>query len=324
VRDRLVQAAAAALAGGLATPLVVGEAPPAELLPVPTDATGAGAAPTPSTGEGGAGLACGCRWQLPAGCALAECALVWVGAPSPALLRLLMALPLTPAGSPVPCARYCPATRAWEAPAAQAQEAARLLKRRYYLVERARSATLVGLVAGTLGVAGVREALLRTRALAAAAGKRTYTLLVGKPNPAKLANFPEMDVFVLIACPFTALLDSRDFHAPIITAHEAAIAFTPGAQWLPGAYSAELDTAAPPPPAAVAEEAAGGQLLVRGERGLQSQGSAGEVTSAAEYLHLRRSFQGLQPGSRAEGDVPAGAQPGAFGRASAYSGEGDS
>ena len=52
---------------------------------------------------------------------------------------------------------------------------------------------------GTLGVAGFLQAAEEVRRLARAAGKKTYTLLMGKPNPAKLANFPEVEVFVMIA-----------------------------------------------------------------------------------------------------------------------------
>lgn len=52
---------------------------------------------------------------------------------------------------------------------------------------------------GTLGVAGCITAAEEVRRLARAAGKRTYTLLMGKPSPAKLANFPEVDVFVMVA-----------------------------------------------------------------------------------------------------------------------------
>ena len=44
-----------------------------------------------------------------------------------------------------------------------------------------------------------------------------------------------MEVFVLVACPQTALLDSRDFLAPIITVFEAELAFT-GSAWKPGTY----------------------------------------------------------------------------------------
>lgn len=37
--------------------------------------------------------------------------------------------------------------------------------------------------------------------LAHRAGKKTYTVLMGKPAPAKLANFPEVDVWVQVAEP---------------------------------------------------------------------------------------------------------------------------
>lgn len=45
------------------------------------------------------------------------------------------------------------------------------------------------------------EVTERIRNLAQGAGKKTYTFLIGKPTPAKLANFPEIDVFVLVADP---------------------------------------------------------------------------------------------------------------------------
>eukprot|EP00878_Enallax_costatus_P006118 GHUV01006414.1.p1 GENE.GHUV01006414.1~~GHUV01006414.1.p1 ORF type:complete len:263 (-),score=75.76 GHUV01006414.1:406-1194(-) len=58
------------------------------------------------------------------------------------------------------------------------------------------------------------------------AGKKTYTLLMGKPNPAKLANFPEIEVFVMLADPQGLILDSKEYLNPIITPHEAYLAFT--------------------------------------------------------------------------------------------------
>lgn len=71
--------------------------------------------------------------------------------------------------------------------------------------------------------------------LITAAGKKAYTLVMGKPNPAKLANFPECDVFLYVSCAQTALLDSKDYLAPVITPFEATIAFNRGSQWT-GAY----------------------------------------------------------------------------------------
>ena len=54
---------------------------------------------------------------------------------------------------------------------------------------------------GTLGVSGYRGVMARVRQAARAAGKKTYTVLMGKPSPYKLANFPEIEVFVMIADP---------------------------------------------------------------------------------------------------------------------------
>ncbi len=43
-------------------------------------------------------------------------------------------------------------------------------------------------------MAGLREAMTNLRRLIAAADKHSYTMLVGKPNPTKLANFPEVRI----------------------------------------------------------------------------------------------------------------------------------
>ena len=93
--------------------------------------------------------------------------------------------------------------------------------------------------------------------LITAAGKKAYTLVMGKPNPAKLANFPEVnfdmcklisaylfvikvgiyefceqnfrlwqcDVFIFVSCAQTALLESKEYLAPVITPFEAMLAF---------------------------------------------------------------------------------------------------
>ncbi|XP_024545044.1 uncharacterized protein LOC9661368 [Selaginella moellendorffii] len=50
-------------------------------------------------------------------------------------------------------------------------------------------------------------AIRNVKKMVKSARKKSYTLAVGKPNPAKLANIPEVtllewcDVFVLVACP---------------------------------------------------------------------------------------------------------------------------
>ena len=51
-------------------------------------------------------------------------------------------------------------------------------------------------------IARIRQALAR-------AHKKAYTISVGKLNPAKLANFAEIECFVLVACPENSLVDAK-------------------------------------------------------------------------------------------------------------------
>jgi diphthamide biosynthesis protein 2 len=47
------------------------------------------------------------------------------------------------------------------------------------------------------------------RRLLSKAQKKCYTISVGKLNPAKLANFMEIECFVLVACPENSVIDSK-------------------------------------------------------------------------------------------------------------------
>jgi len=43
--------------------------------------------------------------------------------------------------------------------------------------------------------AGYLNMIHQMKQLVSKAGKKAYTIVVGRPNPAKLANFPEVDEF---------------------------------------------------------------------------------------------------------------------------------
>jgi hypothetical protein len=85
-------------------------------------------------------------------------------------------------------------------------------------------------------------------------GKKDYTLAVGKLNPAKLANFADIDLFVcmspreserecvcvcsaladigglyaaVVACPLNSIIDSKEFFKPIVTPFELELALAP-------------------------------------------------------------------------------------------------
>eukprot|EP01135_Chromosphaera_perkinsii_P002129 Nk52_evm63s217 gene=Nk52_evmTU63s217 len=100
----------------------------------------------------------------------------------------------------------------------------RQLMKRFYMVEKMKDAEVVGIVCGTLGVQHYLTVLEGLKKMLKRAGKKTYTFVIGKLNVAKLANFMEIDVFVLISCPENTLVDSSEFYKPIVTPYEAYLA----------------------------------------------------------------------------------------------------
>lgn len=104
------------------------------------------------------------------------------------------------------------------------------LRRRLFLVEKIKDAKTIGIVVGTLSVENFLGAIERVKKLAAYRGKRCYVFSIGKPNPAKLANFPEVRVILtcspltygesstlLAHCPISmkTLLPSLDFYSSV-------------------------------------------------------------------------------------------------------------
>ncbi|KII84822.1 hypothetical protein PLICRDRAFT_57334 [Plicaturopsis crispa FD-325 SS-3] len=107
----------------------------------------------------------------------------------------------------------------------------RLLMRRYAVVQKSRDADVFGILVGTLGVASYLPLITHIRRLLAQARKKSYTITVGKLNPAKLANFMEIECFVLVACPENSIIDTKDFLRPIITPYELEIALKAEQSW---------------------------------------------------------------------------------------------
>ncbi|NWU07910.1 DPH2 synthase, partial [Cephalopterus ornatus] len=164
----------------------------------------------------------GRRFLVEAPGGLQDCAMFYVGAEGLALTSFMLTWNRCPFSS------FDPTTGRGRR---ETLNVNRALMRRLYLVERARDARVVGILVGTLGVAGYLALLQRLRELLRRAGKRSYTLAVGKPNPAKLANFPEVDIFVLVACAQNSLLDSSDFYRPVVTPYELELACNPAREW---------------------------------------------------------------------------------------------
>ncbi|KAF7789170.1 hypothetical protein EIP86_000107 [Pleurotus ostreatoroseus] len=148
--------------------------------------------------------------------------ILYVGGESLALTNLLITHALCEVHS------YDPKTRTSRLESSRSN---RLLMRRYAAVQKARDADVFGILVGTLGVASYLPLISRLRALLAGAYKKSYTVTVGKLNPAKLGNFLEIECFVLVACPENSMIEAKDFLRPIITPYELEVALQPEPQW---------------------------------------------------------------------------------------------
>ncbi|GAA5987661.1 hypothetical protein JCM10908_007155 [Rhodotorula pacifica] len=158
------------------------------------------------------------RYELPPGVeSVDECALVWVGGESLALNNLLLTHGRCRVWS------YDPTTRTSRLESGRTN---RMLMRRYATVEKAKDADVIGILVGTLGVAAYLPLITHLRQLIASHQKKSYTVAVGKLNPAKLANFIEVECFVLVACPENSMVDSKEFLRPIVTPFELELALT--------------------------------------------------------------------------------------------------
>jgi diphthamide biosynthesis protein 2 len=105
----------------------------------------------------------GLLWQLPSSSSSSLPRMVWLGPPSsPALTHLQLS------HASCPWLLLDPDSQGVSHGLSPGLD--RLLKRRYYLVERARGASMVGLLVGTLGAAGYKTALEQLRRLAAEVG----------------------------------------------------------------------------------------------------------------------------------------------------------
>ncbi|KAJ2933761.1 hypothetical protein H1R20_g3331, partial [Candolleomyces eurysporus] len=169
--------------------------------------------------------------------------ILYIGGETLALTNLLM----TNGQSQV--ISYDPQTRTAKVESSRSNK---MLMRRYAVVQKARDADVFGILVGTLGVgqssflsssiaiqkidtwlclASYLPLIKHLRSLLAQHHKKSYTISVGKLNPAKLANFLEIECYVLVACPENSLIDAKEFYQPIVTPFELEIALGAGRSW---------------------------------------------------------------------------------------------
>ncbi|KAI9831158.1 MAG: hypothetical protein M1819_005246 [Sarea resinae] len=103
----------------------------------------------------------------------------------------------------------------------------RALSRRYGLLTSLTTAPILGILINTLSVKNYLHIVTHIQRLIAAAGKKSYTFVVGKVNAAKVANFSEIAGWVVVGCWESSLVESKDFWRPVVTPFELELALQP-------------------------------------------------------------------------------------------------
>ncbi len=100
----------------------------------------------------------------------------------------------------------------------------RALSRRYALLTSVATVSIFGILINTLSVKNYLYIVEHVKAQILAAGKKSYTFVVGKVNAAKVANFSEIGAWVVIGCWESSLIDSKDLWKPVLTPFELELA----------------------------------------------------------------------------------------------------
>lgn len=138
----------------------------------------------------------------------------------------------------IPILQIDPATASPSVNRIDARQMSRRMTKRFLSCEKVKEANVVGLLVGTLSVAMYGRVIDHLQRAIKLSGRHCCVVSVGKLNPAKLANFPEVDVFVNVACMQSTLVDCREFLQPVVTPYELVMALT-GDEWVAAGY--ELD-----------------------------------------------------------------------------------
>ena len=148
--------------------------------------------------------------------ALLDWALFHISEPPTSLLLTL--------SSRVASTHIYPTTPSTSPPSAEVANTRMTLRRRYALCTSLTTTPVFGILINTLSVKNYMGILAHVQKTIAAAGKKSYTFVVGKVNAAKVANFSEVGGWVVIGCWESSLIESKDFWRPLITPFELEIA----------------------------------------------------------------------------------------------------
>ena len=104
----------------------------------------------------------------------------------------------------------------------------KMLMYRYSLIEKIRNSDIIGIVCATLVVDNYLDIISTLKSAVNKANKKSYMFSIGKINQAKLGNFPEVDIFVIITCPmsfhFLLPVHQQSFFKNLVTPFDIMLA----------------------------------------------------------------------------------------------------
>lgn len=205
--------------------------------------------------------------------ALLDWALFHISEPPTSLLLTL--------SSRVASTHIYPTTPSTTAPIAEVANTRMNLRRRYALCTSLSTTPVFGILINTLSVKNYMTILAHVQRTIAAAGKKSYTFVVGKVNAAKVANFSEIGGWVVIGCWESSLIESKDFWRPLITPFELEIALQDDTNrvWT-GEWSGDFTTILDD---AKAKEAAATDANTNGVNGVDDGGNRKDVNGDGDY-----------------------------------------
>lgn len=104
------------------------------------------------------------------------------------------------------------------------------LRRRYALLTSLSTASIFGILINTLSVRNYLHMVQHVQEMITDAGKKSYTFVVGKINAAKIANFTEVQGWVVVGCWESSLVEGKEFYRPVVTPFELELALKSDAE----------------------------------------------------------------------------------------------
>lgn len=94
------------------------------------------------------------------------------------------------------------------------------LSKRLNMIFKAQKLKTFGIIATNPRMTQFKELFADAKAILEKSGKRHYTFIMNKVNETKLRNFPDIEAFVMISCPFSSFLESAEFKISIFSVIE--------------------------------------------------------------------------------------------------------